>query len=78
MGTCIDDLFGSESFIRMQTEVWETKEFWTSLLNVTFSKFERMKRILGVSFTEFQANNNNIRIVISFIHFLRVFTKVTS
>ncbi|EJD76767.1 exonuclease [Loa loa] len=45
--TYIDELFGSKSFIRMQTEVWNSMEFWTSMLNVPLSKFERLKRIVN-------------------------------
>ncbi|VDO24924.1 unnamed protein product, partial [Onchocerca flexuosa] len=45
--TYIDQFFGSKSFIRMQTEVWNSMEFWTSMLNVPLSKFERLKRIIS-------------------------------
>uniref|UniRef100_A0A8R1Y0V6 Exonuclease domain-containing protein n=1 Tax=Onchocerca volvulus TaxID=6282 RepID=A0A8R1Y0V6_ONCVO len=45
--TYIDQFFGSKSFIRMQTEVWNGMEFWTSMLNVPLSKFERLKRIVN-------------------------------
>ncbi|EJW81403.1 exonuclease [Wuchereria bancrofti] len=31
----------------MQTEAWNSMEFWTSMLNVPLSKFERLKRIVG-------------------------------
>ncbi|KAM3717188.1 RNA exonuclease [Dirofilaria immitis] len=44
-GTYIDEFFGSKSFIRMQTEVSNSLEFWKSMLNVPLSKFERLKRI---------------------------------
>uniref|UniRef100_A0A1I8F127 Exonuclease domain-containing protein n=2 Tax=Wuchereria bancrofti TaxID=6293 RepID=A0A1I8F127_WUCBA len=45
--TYIGQLFGPKSFIRMQTEAWNSMEFWTSMLNVPLSKFERLKRIVG-------------------------------
>ncbi|CAG9533250.1 unnamed protein product [Cercopithifilaria johnstoni] len=45
-GTYIDQLFGSKFFIRMQTEVWNSMGFWTGMLNIPFSKFERLKRIV--------------------------------
>ncbi|KAL3985440.1 Complex I intermediate-associated protein 30 (CIA30) family protein [Acanthocheilonema viteae] len=45
--TYIDQFFGSKFFIRMQTEVWNSMEFWTRMLNVQLSKFERLKRIVS-------------------------------
>ncbi|VDK87093.1 unnamed protein product [Litomosoides sigmodontis] len=45
--TYIDQLFGSKCFVRMQAEVWNSMEFWTTMLNIPLSKFERLKRIVG-------------------------------
>ncbi|OZC09838.1 exonuclease [Onchocerca flexuosa] len=33
--------------LEMVTEVWNSMEFWTSMLNVPLSKFERLKRIVS-------------------------------